>query len=182
MNEFYFHLKNINGGYENACYWVAWLMNWQKKNKKNKIKYEIEERDINEIKSEYRKDCIWLIWEIILEETKLRDTNIKTQIQSLYYLFKKDYTSGKCNARLPLIYHGISYLTFPIKFNIPLRKDRNILLQTQCNINLMFKGKKNNEVKTYTPPLKKSRNISNINKEINLSKINTLIEYDLLKK
>ena len=36
MNEFFFHLKNINGGYENACYWVAWLVQWEKMNKNKK--------------------------------------------------------------------------------------------------------------------------------------------------
>ena len=32
MNEFYFHLKNKNGGYYDACYWVAWLIHWEKMN------------------------------------------------------------------------------------------------------------------------------------------------------
>ena len=149
MNEFLFHLKNVNGGYENACYWIAWLIHWEKINKKKKIKFEIEERNINEVNPKYCKDCIWLLWEVIFNECNQRADNIKIQIQSLYYFFRYEYTTGKRNHRLSLIYHAIGYLTLPIKMNIPIRKNKNIYLQTQCNINLMFKGKKNNEIKHY---------------------------------
>ena len=182
MNEFLFHLKNKNGGYENACYWVAWLVQWEKVNKKKKIKFEIELRDISEVNPKYCKDCIWLLWEIIFYECSERPNNIKIQIQSLYRFFRYDYTSGKRNNRLPLIYHAIGYLTLPIKFNVPLRKDKNLFLQTQCNVNLMFKGKKQNEVKNYIPPPEKMRKIIGSEKEIALSKFNTLMDIDELKR
>jgi len=181
MNEFFFHLKNINGGYERACYWVAWLIQWEKKNKKQKIKFEIEERNISEVKPQYCKDCVWLLWEIILNETNLRSEEIKIQVQSLYRFFRKDYTSGKRNARLPLIYHSIGYLTFPVKMNIPIRMNRDIFIQTQCNINRMFKGKKENEVKEYYPPPKKEKPLIGAEKEINISKINALMDIDVLQ-
>ena len=34
MNEFLFNLKNNLGGYEKAGYWIAWLVQWEKINKK----------------------------------------------------------------------------------------------------------------------------------------------------
>ena len=178
MNEFLFHLKNVNGGYENACYWVAWLIQWEKKNKKQKVKFEIEERDISEVNPKYCKDCIWLLWEIIFVETSLRNDIIKKQVQSLYRFFRHEYSSLKRNNRISLIYHAIGYLTFPVKLNIPIRKERDIFLQTQCNINLMFKGKKGNEVKKYIPPPKPVKKLVGYEKEINLSKINTLMNMD----
>ena len=104
--------------------------------------------------------------------------DIKIQVQSLYRFFRHEYTSGKRNGRLPLIYNAIGYLTFPVKFNLPLRRDKDIFLQTQCNINLMFKGKKNNEVKNYISPPKPAKKIVGVNKEINMSKISALIEID----
>ena len=182
MNEFFFHLKNINGGYENACYWVAWLVQWEKMNKNKKIKFEIEVRNISEVNPKYCKDCIWLLWEIIFAECNERSEDIKIQVQSLYRFFRYEYTSVKRNMRLPLIYHAIGYLTFPVRFNIPIRKDKNILLQTQCNINLMFKGKKSNEVKSYTPPPEKVKKITGLEKEISLSKFSTLMDIDELTR
>jgi len=180
MNEFFFNLKNQLGGYEKACYWVAWLVQWEKKNRKNKVKFEIEERKINEVNSKYCKDCIWLLWEIIFIETNLRSECIKKQIQSLYCFFRHDYTSGKRNARLPIIYHCIGYLTLPAKFNIPIRNNRDIFIQTQCNINLLFKAKKKNEMKSYVAPQRPVKKVVGVDKEINISKINTLSEIDAL--
>lgn len=182
MNEFFFHLKNINGGYEKACYWVAWLIQWEKINKKKKIKFEIECRDISEVNPKYCKDCIWLLWEIILSECSERSNDIKLQVQSLYRLFRHDYTSGKRNARLPYVYHAIGYLTFPVQFKIPLRKDKNIFLQTQCNVNYMFKAKKNNEVKNYIAPPEKLKKETGSEKEIALSKFNSLLDIDELTR
>ena len=57
-----FHLKNSHGGYERACYWIGWLVQWEKREKSMKRKFEIEERDIWEIDPKYRKDMIWLPW------------------------------------------------------------------------------------------------------------------------
>ena len=103
-------------------------------------------------------------------------------IQSLYHFFRYKYTSGKRGSRLVLIYHAIGYLTFPIQFNIPIRKDKNILLQTQCNINLMFKSKKCNEIKNYTSPPKPAKKLVGAEKEISIAKINRLMEIDGLIK
>lgn len=182
MNEFLFHLKNKNGGYENACYWVAWLIQWEKINKKKKIKFEIECRDIDEVNPKYCKDLIWIVWEVIFYECSERLMDIQLQIQSLYKFFRYDYTCGKRNSRLPLLYHSIGYLTLPIKLNTSVKKDKNIFIQTQCNINLMFRSKKNNEVKNYIPPPEKIKQIKGSEKEIAMSKFNTLIDIDELSR
>jgi len=178
MNEFFFNLKNKLGGYEKACYWVAWLVQWEKRNKKNKVKFEIEERKISEVNPKYCKDCIWLLWQIVFIETNLRDELTKKQIQSLYQFFRHDYTSGKRNARLPLLYHCIGYLTLPVKFNVPIRNNHDIFIQTQSNTNLLFKNAKKNEVKNYVPPPKPVKKLVGVDKEINLSKMNTLNDID----
>ena len=88
----------------------------------NKVKFEIEERKISEVNPKYCKDCIWLLWQIVFIETSLRDELTKKQIQSLYQFFRHDYTSGKRNARLPLLYHCIGYLTLPVKFNVLIER------------------------------------------------------------
>ena len=182
MNEFLFHLKNKNGGYHDASYWVAWLLQWEKINKKKKVKFEIECRDISEVDPKYCKDPIWLLWEIIFYETNERDKNTKIQIQNLYRFFRDNYTCGKRSARLPLLYHAIGYLSLPVKFNIPIRKDQNTFIQTQCNVNLMFKSKKGNEVKTYIPPPEKVKKLKGAEQEIALSKFNSLLDVDELTR
>ena len=182
MNEFLFHLKNALGGYENACYWVAWLIHWEKHNKKKKIKFEIEARDISEVDPKHCKDCIWLLWEIIFYECSERSEDIKLQIQSLYRFFRHEYTVGKRSSRVSLLYHAIGYLTLPVQFKIPVRKDNNALIQTQCNVNLMFKAKKTNEVMNYISPPEKIKKMIGSDKEIALSKFNTLMDIDEMSR
>jgi hypothetical protein len=46
----------------------------------------------------------------------------------------------------------------------------------------MFKGKKQNEVKNYIPPPEKMKKIIGSEKEIALSKFNTLMDIDELKR
>ena len=125
-----------------ACYWVAWLIQWEKINKKNKRNFQIEERPIKGLKQELCRNLIWLIWSVIFEEAKLRDDNIKKQIHSLFMLYKFNFTSSKRNTRLPYVYNAIGYLTLPIKFNTKIRNEEDIFLKTQCNINKLFQSKK----------------------------------------
>ena len=145
MNEIMFHFKNINSGYENCCYWISWIFQWEKKNKRLKHKFEIDERDIKGIKKNHRKDVVWLLWSAILIEVNERDQIVKQQIHSLYKLFKYEFTGPRRNLKLPLIYHAIGYLTHSIKYTVPIITDRKIYLRCQCNVNQMFKIKKNSE-------------------------------------
>ena len=177
MNEIFFHLKNKNGGYEQAIYWICWLLQWEKKNKKEKRKFEIEERNIHTVKSQYCKDIIWLVWEIIFEETNLREENIKQQIKSLFSYFRNDFTTGKRNSRLIILYHSIGYLTLPLDWNIPIRTNKTLFLVTQCNIHKMFLLKKEKEVKHYTE-IQKPKKIKGKLKEIIEDRMNQLNEID----
>jgi len=139
INEIMFHFKNINSGYDNCCYWISWIFQWEKKNKKLKQKFEIDERQITDVKKSYWKDVVWIIWTAILFEGNTRSDEIKYQINSLYNLFKYDFTGPKRNKKIPLIYHAIGYLTHTIRFNTPIIIDKKVHLQSQCNVNIMFK-------------------------------------------
>ena len=98
------------------------LLNGKKKIKKIKKNLKLKKEILKIFIKKYCKDIIWLVWSVILEESSLRDNNIQEQIQYLFLLFKYDFTSGKRNNRLPLVYHSIGYLTLPIDFNIKIRK------------------------------------------------------------
>jgi len=65
-------------------------------------------------------------------------------------LFRYNYTQGKRNDRLPLLYFAFGYLTYDISFNVPIRNDYKLFIQVQSNVNKMFAAKKvhekNNEI------------------------------------
>uniref|UniRef100_A0A6C0BV33 Uncharacterized protein n=1 Tax=viral metagenome TaxID=1070528 RepID=A0A6C0BV33_9ZZZZ len=178
MNEFFFNLKNKHGGYDNCIYWIIWLVQWEKINKKKKISFEIEERPIKNIHKKYCRDLIWLVWSVIFEEANTRGQSIKIQIQHLFLLYKDNFSSGKRNLRLPLVYNAIGYLTLPVKFNIPIRSNYDIYIKTQCNVNKLFIEKKKFETKEYVEPEKPTKKIIGTEKEISLSKLNQISEID----
>jgi hypothetical protein len=181
LNELFFNLKNELGGYDKSCYWVAWILQWEKKNKKDKKCFEIEDRKIQNVHPKYCKDVIWIIWEVIIEETKLRNNTIQDQIFSLYSLFKLNFTSGKKNSRLPYLYHSIGYLTLPIQWKTPIINDTDyhLLVQSGCNCHKMFKNKKEKEVKEYIPPPTKPKKKIDISVEISSDKMNVFREIDI---
>ena len=107
MNELYTNLKNKLTGYDKSIYWINWILTWEKHHKKNKKHWNISERDVPNIKQKYKCDVIWVIWNTILEETKLRDSNIQNQINSLYNLYLHNYIIGKKYTRLFLLYKDV---------------------------------------------------------------------------
>ena len=180
INEIMFHFKNIGSGYDNCCYWVAWIFQWEKQNKKMKIKFEIDERDIKDIKKQYRKDAVWVLWTAILIEGNARTNDTKYQINALYQLFKHGFTGPKRNLRIPLIYHAIGYLTHTINYSLPIICDKKVYLQCQCNVNLMFKMKKVNEKNDLvtSPPKKEPRKKQNIQLEQIADKLSIINDID----
>ena len=174
MNELYFNLKNKLGGYDKACYWISWLIQWEKRNKSKKENFEIEERNIDKVKQNYWKDMIWLVWEVIFLECQNRDLQLLSQIQSLYQLFRYDYTSGKRNSRLPYLYHSIGYLTLPLQWKISLKNKPELCIQTQCSVNKCFEKLKLNQVKEYIEHPKPPKKQSSLEKEIIQSRLHDL--------
>jgi len=184
VNEIMFHFKNINSGYENCSYWVAWIFQWEKKNKKMKIKFEIDEREIKDIKKQYWKDVVWILWSAILFEGNTRDDAVKYQINSLYQLFKHVFTGPKRNLRIPLIYHAMGYLTHTINYNLPIIYNKRLYIQCQCNVNLMFKMKKVNEKNDFVKqvPKKEPRKKQDIKLEQINDKLSIINDIDLMIK
>ncbi len=179
INEIFAMLKNKQFGYDKSCYWIMWLLRWESLHKKKKMAWNIEARDIKDIPKKYQSNIVWILWEIIYEEVKIRkDKNISQQIDSLYELFKCNFTIGKRLSRIPLILNAIGYLTHSINFNLPLRMNYKIYIQVQCNVNKMFSEKKVHEKKNEILIHKKPPKKENIQIEIVQDKLNIFNEVD----
>ena len=147
FNEIYTHLKDTKSGYNKSIYWIIWLLEWEKKNKKiNTTQWFIDSRVVD-VKQNYKSDLIWIIWDIILLELKEKNKFVKKQVLSLYELYKYEFTTGKRNKRLPYVYSAVAYLCNNIDQNVNIinDKDKDILIQSQINNNKMFASKKINE-------------------------------------
>lgn len=179
LNEIFIMSKNKQFGYDRCCFWILWLIKWEKQHKKKKINWTIEYREIKEVDEKYRSNIIWIIWDIINEELKSREENIKNQVKYLYKLFTNEYTHGKRNVRLPIVFHAVGYLTHDINFRIPLRNNYKLFIEVQCNVNKMFASKKINEkIEEIKDNKKEKSKKSNNDIEIIRDKISIFNELD----
>ena len=91
-------------GYESCCYWVAWIFQWEKKNKRMKQKFEIDEREIKDIKKAIGK-MLFGYYGLRLSRINERDPVVK-QIY-MYQLFKYQFTGPKRNLRTAIYRHWV---------------------------------------------------------------------------
>jgi len=181
LNEIFTMCKNKQFGYDRCCFWVLWLLKWENQHKKKNIKWTVEYRDVKDVDQKFRSNVIWIVWDIINEELKTRDENIRSQIAYLYKLFTNDYTLGKRNSRLPILFHAFGYLTHDINFSIPLRADFKLFIDVQCNVNKMFGAKKKTEKVEQIKPIQKTpknKDKDKVNVEIVRDKISIFNELD----
>jgi len=163
MNEIFVHFKNKVNGYERCIYWICWLFEWEKLNKKKLGGWNIDERN-TDIQKKYRCDMIWILWELIHIEIKTRDKFIQLQIESLYKLYIDDYTSGKRNKRIPYILNAVAYLTHNIK-KTEIIHDIKSYIQAQINIDKLFEIKKCSEKKNVPIIINSPKQNKNTNKD-----------------
>ena len=179
INEFFVMSKNKQFGYDRCCFWILWLIKWEAIHKKKGEPWNVCERNVRGVKQQHCSNVVWVIWEIIFEEVKIRDDeNISKNIESLYEIFILNYSPGKRISRLPLIFNAVGYLTHEINSNVPLRSSMNIFIQIQSNVNKMFFSIKKNEKVIEKIVFKKLKNKEDVDVEILDDKINIFNEID----
>ena len=170
LNEFVFNLKNSKSGYERCVFWVQWLFKWDTLHKKKLGKCEIQPRAVD-VDEKHRANIVWLIWAGIFHEYKNRSAEIKRQVNALYHLYCYKFTGQKRNTRLSILHNTIALLTYDIDFTIPIRSNKILFIQSQCNLNMMFKAKKINENHNRVSSISiKQKNLSNISQIKNTKK------------
>ena len=143
-NEFAFNLHNNN--FNLVIYWLSWLTEWEKINLKNKNKLSCASRNKFTKNINYATDYIWIIWEIIINETiSFRRNELKVNIQSLVNLYIYDYTPGQKTRKMCYIYFAVMLLNNKLEDSCNVYINYPIILQAVCNINLIYKQIKINE-------------------------------------
>jgi hypothetical protein len=152
INELAHNISEFKFNLDYAIYWLSWIFEWEKILLKKKKNLECGNREINGIDKKFRKDFIWIIWEVLLDETDNRNNEILLrQIRSLYEFYKLNFTTSKKRKRVNLIIHAIQLLSNTINLNEdyikrhPVIEKYHIVVQACGNINLLYKKKKISE-------------------------------------
>ena len=175
-NEFAHHLSEFHYSLQQALYWLSWTLDWEKINVIKKGHYNCGLRDVSKsIDNKYKKDFIWIFWEIILKENDSRKNYcLNNQIKCLYEFFKFKYTGSRKKKRLNIIICAMEMLNPEYKFNkemidkYPIFEKYYLTVQACANINLLYKE------------LKKEENLENsiINSKIKLEATNLIAKYE----
>lgn len=144
VNEFVY---SINNNFKESIFWLSWLLEWEKLNIKKNKTYPCAHREITNVEQKYWNELVWLIWEIILKLCINKDVDfLNLQIQSLYKLFKFNYSPSKKTKKIPIIIYALKLINDNYNISAPISKKYYITLQATCKINIIFLEKKTFEI------------------------------------
>ena len=112
--------KDIEKG-QYAIYWIEWILEFEKICKKKKERCMCKKREHHIQDTKLQTHCIWLIWDILLYETKQRNNPLLEKIiLSILYMYRLHFSLGVIRKRRYLIYFVVSLLTEIYNPNIKL--------------------------------------------------------------
>lgn len=174
INELIYSLQENTMNTTDACYWIEWIFEFERLSNKRKNKLICNKRNYIDVNDKYKKDVVWVIWNVLLNESTKKKNLHKKIIQSLLNLYCLQFKPSVKRKRRYILYFAISLFTEPIRFTTPIHNpdDTKLIEELINNINSVYKQIKKNEVKPDDYYLFES--VKNHKKEILNTKINIM--------
>jgi hypothetical protein len=177
INEFAYHISPESNNSLQACFWLEWIMEFQKICANKKEKCLCERRSNIPVDDKFQMDPIWIIWEIILQQSIEKDSIKSKILNSILKLYCLKYTPGVKKRRRYLIYYAISIITEKYDTKIEITKDKELVETVVKKINAIYKQIKKNEVGPKVDYLMTDVRKSNLEKTID--KLQMLNKFDI---
>tara|TARA_A100001015_G_C14916372_1_gene682506 strand:+ start:227 stop:1303 length:1077 start_codon:yes stop_codon:yes gene_type:complete len=182
INEFAWNISRKIKNAPNAFFWIEWLLNFESicnKEKKRKIKL-IAARRTMPVSDTCQKEAIWMVWELLLYESKRKSNGIHEIVKALLNLFCIRFKHSSVRKRKSIIYNAIFLITENVNNDIAIynEKHKNIIDNVKEKINVIYKQIKKNEVKPQTDYL--FNNSINKNLEKTISKLNKMEKLNMI--
>ena len=177
INEFAYNISKESRDITAGCYWVEWILQFETICKNKKTKCECERRVFAPVESKYQMEPVWLLWDVLLKESKTRkDKAYEKIIKALLNLYCIKFTPGVKKRRKYLIYCAISCLTEDVNFNIPLVQNKELVHKITEKISIVYKEIKKNEMTPQTDYLFMGVEKTNTEKSIEkIEKMNIML-------
>jgi len=174
INELSYNLSNEAKNNINACYWIEWILEFERICKIKKEKCKCERRSYINVNSKDQMDIIWIIWDVFIKHSETHNVLIKKIIKSLLNLFTLKYSNTCCKKRKYILYVVVSLLTENVNLNeeIVSEKQKEIILNVTNKIDTIYKQIKKNEETPGTDYL--FTNVSNVNLEKTIQKLDKM--------
>lgn len=177
INEFAYNISPDSNNSLQACFWLEWIMEFQKICANKKEKCLCERRSNIPVEDKFQMDPIWIIWEIILQQSNEKDSIKSKILNSILKLYCLKYTPGVKKRRRYLIYYAISIITEKYDTKIDITKDKELVETVVKKINSIYKQIKKNEVGPKIDYLMTDVRKSNLEKTID--KLQMLNKFDI---
>ena len=169
INELAYNVSKDNQNVMNGCYWMEWILEFEKRAKRKKDKIECERRAKMKVDSKFQKEIVWIIWDIILNESESRSKIIQKIIKSLLSIFCLKYVSSVVSKRKYILYFAITLLCESPKISgdIISENNREIITNIMNKIDQIYKQIKKGEISAGTDYLFKDSKARNLHNTIN---------------
>jgi len=160
VNELSFNISQPIRNSMLANYWIEWILAFEKKCKQRKEHCQCKRRDFAPQSDNTGKDISFLIWDVLLKETKRRNNKaLLTIVENILELFKIRYSSGVKRKRRHLLYFTVSLLCEPLDLSIPAIGDEVVVKSVVKNISLVYSQVKQSQVayKDFVPKNQKEK-------------------------
>lgn len=174
LNEFAWNIsKKVQDNFK-ANYWIEWILEYHKICKKNKTKKVCALRNLN-IDKKFQGEMIWIMWDLIIEESRRRKNGTEKIIMSLLSLYSLKYKDSVKHKRKLLIYYAVALLTENVNLDISVINNKDKIMKLKEQINIIYGEIKKNEKKPSTSYLFNGLENNNVEKTANkLEKMNMI--------
>ena len=172
LNEFIHNILNKN--YEGMLYWISWIIHYEKNLNKKKKVLACSKRYNSEIKECYHTDIVWLIWDIVIQESnKHLNKACYTQLTHLFKLYKLLYKQTSKYKYIHLLLFALKYFSNIFNINESVCPEPHLYIQATMKVNTIIREKKQYE------QYKSNINFSN---QLNVNRDNKYKSSNHLKK
>lgn len=172
FNEFNYNLNLKVPNTYNCCFWMEWVLEYEKRCKKRKEACIGLRRNLN-VEQKFQTDIIWLLWEYLLLGARNKSKICHKIMENLYNLFSIRYNNSCKNKRKYLIIFGIYLITEPVNLDIKIINDASKINLINQQINSIYKQIKKNEIAPSTDYLF-NNNITKTNLEKTIEKLDKM--------
>ncbi len=149
INELAYHVSLESRNVVSACYWIEWIMEYENLCHARKEKCVCgESRAHMPVQDKFKKDIIWIVWDVLFCECNQRKRLtqlIKKSLDALLDIFCIKYSAGTKTKRRFVIYNAVSLLTENVDFNCEMISNRVEIDFMLKKVNVIYKVLKKNE-------------------------------------
>jgi hypothetical protein len=148
INEFAYHVSKDSKNMVSACYWIEWILEFEKMCSSKKIKCLCERRTFAPVNEKFQMDIIWIIWDVLIKECNKNEKNKLREkiLKSLLSIFSIKYSNGSKKRRKYLLYFAVAIIIEHVDYGIEIINDKNEIDRIVSKINIVYKQLKKNEV------------------------------------